>query len=353
MKTFAQLSIPFNEPSIYTNSIKSGGNIMKNRKTISIAILFFALLAIMTGCGKDEEKVSTVNMGYFNNITHAQALLMKSEKSLEKSFGDGITVKWNGFNAGPAEVEALFSGDIDIGYIGPVPAITANVKSRGDVVILSGATKGGAVLVRRRGADISSVKDLSGKTVAIPQIGNTQHLNLLQLLSDNGLKPVSEGGDVTVSAVANADVANMMERGDIDAALVPEPWGATLLGQGAELVLDYNQIYMEGNYDVAVVVVRKEFMETNPELVEKFMKEHEAATAKINGDTENCIKTINAEIDQATGKSLSEDIISASFGRIGVSTELNREAVMGFANISKEQKLIPELPDEKTLFAGN
>jgi len=25
------------------------------------------------------------------------------------------------------------------------------------------------------------------------------------------------------------DVANTMERGDIDAALVPEPWGATLI----------------------------------------------------------------------------------------------------------------------------
>ena len=113
--------------------------------------------------------------------------------------------------------------------------------------------------------------DLSGKVVAIPQIGNTQHLSLLQLLSDNGMKPASEGGDVTVSAVENADVANMMERGDIDAALVPEPWGATLLEKGAELLMDYDDIYMQGQYDVAVVVVRKEFMEANPELVEKFL----------------------------------------------------------------------------------
>lgn len=320
-----------------------------SRAGIMMAALF--LLMALTGCGKSEEKAATVNMGYFNNITHAQALLMKAEGNLESALGEDITVKWNAFNAGPAEVEALFSGAIDIGYIGPVPAINANVKSNGDVVILSGATKGGAVLVGRAGSGISGVKDLAGKVVAIPQIGNTQHLSLLQLLSENGMKPESEGGDVTVSAVANADVANMMERGDIDAALVPEPWGATLIEKGAELLLDYNDIYMQGQYDVAVVVVRKEFLEANPELVEKFLEVHEAATAKVNDDSAQALKTINEELDQATGKSLSEDIISGAFGRIGVSTELNRESVMGFANIGKEQGLISDLPDESTLFA--
>ena len=315
------------------------------RNMLLAAMMIFTVTAI-TGCGSGEKETTEVNIGYFNNVTHAQALLMKSEKNLETSFGDGIKVNWTAFNAGPAEVEALFAGNIDIGYIGPVPAISANVKSQGDVVILSGATKGGAVLIKRADAGINSVADLSGKVVAIPQIGNTQHLSLLQMLNDNGLKPVSEGGTVTVSAVANADVANMMERGDIDAALVPEPWGATLLAGGAELLLDYDEIYMQGQYDVAVVVVRKEFCEKNPELVEKFLKEHEAATAKINDDRENSLNIINTELKNATGKALGEDIISQAFERIGVSTDLNRDSIMGFANISKEQDFIQELPED-------
>lgn len=322
---------------------------MKMRRQMTVLLLTFALAAL-TGCGKAEEKATEVHVGYFNNVTHAQALLMKSEKSLEQSFGDGINVKWTAFNAGPAEVEALFSGAIDIGYIGPVPAISANVKSSGDVAILSSATKGGAVLVKRKDSGINSLSELAGKKVAIPQIGNTQHLCLLDLLEQNGMAPVTEGGDVTVSAVANADVANVMERGDVDAALVPEPWGATLEEQGAELMLDYDKIYMEGQYDVAVVVVRKEFREKNPELVEKFLKEHEAATAKINEDSENAQKTINAELESATGKSLSDSILTKAFERIGVSTEVNREAVMDFANISKEQGFIREMPEEQSLF---
>lgn len=321
------------------------------KKWIVIGLCLVFLLAL-AGCSKEEESKSTkvLNMGYFNNVTHPQALLMKAEGSLEESLGEDVTVNWTAFNAGPAEVEALFAGDIDIGYIGPVPALTANVNSNGDVVILSGATKGGAILVKRKGTDINSVKDLSGKTVAIPQIGNTQHLNLLALLEENGLKPDTEGGTVKVSAVANADVANMMERGDIDAALVPEPWGATLLSQGAEMVLDYDEIYMDGDYDVAVVVARKEFVEENPEIVEAFLEEHEQATAQINEQQEESLQIINKELDDATGKSLSEDIITSAFERIGVDTELNRESIAGFAEISKEQDIIEEIPEEEDLY---
>lgn len=304
----------------------------------------------ITGCGNGK-KDTQINIGYFNNVTHAQALLMKAEGALENSLGEDVQVNWTAFNAGPAEVEALFAGDIDIGYIGPVPAISANVKSQGDVVVLSSATKGGAVLITGKDSGIKSIKDLSGKNVAIPQIGNTQHLCLLQLLEENNLKPVTEGGDVTVSAVANADVSNMMERGDIDAALVPEPWGATLLEQGAELLLDYDEIYMDGQYDVAVVVVRKEFMEENPELVQKFLQEHEAAAAKIKDEKDASLKIINAELESATGKSLSESIITQAFERIGVQTDLNKESVMGFAEISKAQKFINEVPEESSLFA--
>lgn len=325
---------------------------MKIFRKILITGLCVLSTVVFTACGSDSEKTKEVNIGYFNNVTHAQALLMKANGSLEETLGDDVTVKWTAFNAGPAEQEALFAGDIDIGYIGPVPAITANAKSNGDVQILSSATQGGAILVKRKGVEINDISDLSGKTVAIPQIGNTQHLCLLNLLSENGLAPTTSGGDVTISAIANADVANTMERGDIDAALVPEPWGATLLEKGAEMALDYDEIYLEGKYDVAVVVVRKEFMEENPELVEKFLEAHTAATETINSDLETSLETINQELDDATGKSLSESIIKDAFTRIGISTELNKESLSGFAQISKEQGFIDEIPENDSLYVN-
>lgn len=326
---------------------------MKKRKLSKWLPLVLAGSLLLSGCGAQKgsaEEKTEVHVGYFNNVTHAQALYMKSEKMLENAYGDAVDVKWTSFNAGPAEIEALFSGDIDIGYIGPVPAVNANVKSNGDVVILSGATKGGAVLIKRKDSGIESMKDLAGKNVAIPQLGNTQHLCLLNLLSDNGLQPVTEGGDVTVSAIANADVANTMGRGDVDAALVPEPWGATLLEQDTELLLDYDQIYMGGDYNVAVVVVRKEFREQHPELVEQFLTQHEAATEAIN-NSQAALEIINKQLEEETGKSLSEDIIKEAFSRITVSTELNKESIAGFGTISAEQGFIDGKFDDSNLYA--
>ena len=102
---------------------------MKKIKKMILAGIALSTLFAISGCGTSKDEVNSIKVGYFNNVTHAQALLMKSEKSLENTFGKDINVKWTAFNAGPAEVEALFAGDIDIGYIGPVPAISANVKS--------------------------------------------------------------------------------------------------------------------------------------------------------------------------------------------------------------------------------
>ena len=267
---------------------------------------------------------------------------------MEEALSDGMKVNWTAFNAGPAEVEALFAGDIDIGYIGPVPAVTANVKSKGDVKILSGVSKAGAVLVKSPKAEINRAADLDGKTVAIPQIGNTQHLCLLKLLEDNGLSPVDKGGTVDVTAVENADVMNMMDQGNIDAALVPEPWGTTLEQNGAQIVLDYDEVYKDGDYPVAVVVVRSEFMEENPEVVEAFLAEHEKVTDYITENVPDASAVVNKEINDATGKSLDEAILSGAFGKIVFTTDVNEDAIREFADISLDQGFIME--DYKDIF---
>ncbi|MBD5087849.1 MAG: aliphatic sulfonate ABC transporter substrate-binding protein [Clostridiales bacterium] len=317
---------------------------MKKSNRILLGLFILTSMLLWACAGKADE--SEVTIGYFNNITHAQALIMKSENTLQNALGEDIKVKWTAFNAGPAEVEALFSGDIDIGYIGPVPAISAYIKSKGDVQILTGATKAGSILVKRKDVQINNVSDLADKVVGISQIGNTQHLILLQILSENNLKPKTEGGNVTVTAVANADMENAMERGDIDAAIVPEPWGASLLEKGAEMVLNEKELYQNGEYDVALVVVRKEFKEKYPEIVKEFLKQHEAATLVLNDKKEYALKEINKELEKETGKKLSDTIMKDAFNRIGVSNKLNKDSIQRFGEISKEQKFINEFSSD-------
>lgn len=332
-------------------------------KSITVLLLTLGMLFSLSACGnsakdsgsgssKDSKTEKTdVRIAYFPNITHTQALVMKNQGKLEERWKDTCNVSWTSFNAGPAEMEAIFAGEIDLGYIGPVPALSANVKSNGDVKIISNTTNAGAVLLIRKDSGIKSVKDLAGKKVAVPQLGNTQHLCLLNLLSENGLKTTDQGGDVTVNASSNADILNLMDNGSVDAALVPEPWGTTIENNGSsEVLLDYDEVFLEGKYPTAVVVASQDFIDEHPDLVADFLKTHEEATLYINENAEEAQKIVNTEIEGTTGKALDEAVIKSAFNRMNVSEVLNSDAIMKFAEISKEEGFINKVPEEDDVF---
>lgn len=331
---------------------------MKKRiQKLLTGILLAGACTVFAACGSTgndsggSSEKTDVRVAYFPNITHTQALVMKNQKTLEEKWKDTCNVSWTSFNAGPAEMEAIFAGEIDLGYIGPVPALSANVKSDGDVKIISNATNAGAVLLKRKDSGIESVADLAGKKVAVPQMGNTQHLCLLSILSDQGLKTVDAGGDVTVNASSNADILNLIDNGSVDAALVPEPWGTTIENNGnAEVLLDHKQVFLDGNYPTAVVVASSDFMEKHPELVKEFLQAHEEASLYINENMNEARSIVNTEIEAATGKAIAEDVIENAFTRMTIDSKLNTQAIMKFAQISKDEGFISEVPEEKDVF---
>ena len=332
-------------------------NKMIKKILTGIALTGICLSAAACGSKADGGNASSggektdVRIAYFPNITHTQALVMKNQKTLEEKWKDTCNVSWTSFNAGPAEMEAIFAGEIDLGYIGPVPALSANVKSEGDVKIISNTTNAGAVFLKRKDAGIDSLADLAGKKIAVPQMGNTQHLCLLSILSEQGLKTVDAGGDVTVNASSNADILNLIDNGSVDAALVPEPWGTTIENNGnAEILLDHKEVFLEGNYPTAVVVASQDFIEDHPDLVREFLEAHEEATVYINENMDEARSIVNTEIKETTGKALDEEVIKNAFTRMTVDTQLNREAIMKFAEISKTEGFISKVPEEDDVF---
>src|SRR6185295_18599696 len=105
----------------------------------------------------------TVHLAYFPNVTHATALVGTARGTFAEAVAPNrLDVKT--FTAGPALIEALFAGEVDIGYVGHNPAINGYVKSKGEALrIVAGASSGGALFVVRPEAKIESPKDLAGK----------------------------------------------------------------------------------------------------------------------------------------------------------------------------------------------
>ncbi len=313
-----------------------------------VCVMILLLAVSLGGCGRDDEDV--LRIAFFPNITHSQALVMKDQGTLEARLGDSFGVEWMDFNAGPAEVEAMFAGEIDLGYIGPVPAINANVKSFGDFQIIAGATDGGAVLVTREGFEMKDITDLDEKIVAIPQLGNTQHLTLVHLLTEANLVPVSEGGTVDVVASSNADIFSLIGQQNADAALVPEPWGSTILQQTeANLAMDYDEVWRGGDYSTAVILVSKDFLEDHEDIVKIFLEEHKKITAYINENQAEAREIVNRQLDELTGKTLAPEVLEEAFTRMIITEQISEESIWEFAELMQEQRFIRELPDESLI----
>lgn len=318
-------------------------------RILLIGILVLTLTAAC--CPFEQEEGTKVRIAFFPNITHVQALLGKADGTFQQMLGPDREIEWKMFNAGPAEIEALFAGEVDIGYIGPVPAINAYLKSRGDISIIAGAVQGGAILVTRPDIEINTVADLDGRKVGIPQLGNTQDICLRYLLGQQGMEDAANGGTVQIVQVQNSDLRVLLERRQIDAALVPEPWGSLLVEEiKAKVVLDYDEIFREGKYPATVVVVRNDFLKEHPEIVADFIEAHLKLTAYVNENPNLAMAVSNAEIARLTGKSLTENIMQTAFSRMVVTHDPGEAAIFELSMLAYDLGVFKEKPDLGEIF---
>src|SRR5437867_1398541 len=286
-------------------------------KGVGTAVLLFVQVLSVAGPAAAEQGI---RIGYFPNITHAQPIVGLRKGFFQTALGPAVKITTRLFNAGPSEIEALFAGEIDLGYIGPNPAINGFIKSRRKALrIIAGATSGGAVFVVRKEAGIEKVEDLAGKKIASPQIGNTQDVALRSYLQENGLALKEKGGTVEVIPLANSDILTLFLKKEIDGAWVPEPWGARLVKEGnGKICLDERSLWPGGKFVTANVAVSSDYLKNNPDVIKKLLAAHVNDTTWINDHKEEAIKSFNTELKKLTGKTIAEDELRDALSRLDI-----------------------------------
>lgn len=254
-----------------------------------------------------------MRLGYFPNLTHATALVGVERGSFAAALG-ADTLQVSTFNAGPAAVEALFSGAVDAAYIGPNPAINAFARSKGEAVrIISGATSGGAALVVH--SSIPDANALRGKKLATPQLGGTQDVALRHWLRSQGLRTdVRGGGDVSVGPQANAQILETFRSGLVDGGWVPEPWATRMVQEGGGKVLvDEASLWPGGRFVTTHLVVRTDFLRRHPDAVRRLLQGQVDADRFVNTNPAEAQRLANQGIEKVTGKTLPEPVIQAAW----------------------------------------
>lgn len=300
----------------------------------SLIFLLLVLALVLVACSvSNPDQPLVLRVGYFPNITHAQAVIGFADGTFARALGEQVKLDIKVFNAGPSVIEAMFAGQIDLAYIGPNPTINGYVKSKGEALrIIAGATSGGAVLVVRSDAGINSAADFRGKKIASPQLGNTQDVALRAWLQKQGFKLKEQGGDTQVIPVANPDILTLFRKKEIDAAWVPEPWGARLVHEAdGKIFLDERDLWQDGKFVTAHVIVSTKFLKTNPDVVKKFLAAHVELTQRINADPATAKQTLNSEIERLTGAALPKQVLDDAWSRQTITYDPIRASLLGSA----------------------
>lgn len=342
-------------------------------KRLTLILLSAAFIVGAAACGSDSKKGDapsdpstqapagatatpkpvTLRLGYFPNVTHAQPIVGLARGTYRDDLGPYVTLETKTFNAGPAAIEALFAGSIDATYIGPNPTVNGYVKSKGkDVRVIAGAASGGAQLIVREGAGITTVADFANKKIATPQLGNTQDVALRAWLKANGLNAKEQGGNVTVLPTANADTLTLFQKGDLDAAWVPEPWGTRLIQEaGGRVFLDEKTLWPNGQWVTTNLIVKTSFLKDHPDVVEDLLKAQVETTAWMNANPEEAKTLVNKGIEQLTGKALKQATIDAAWKNITFTDDPIASSLLKAADDAFTLGFLDSKPDLSALYA--
>ena len=307
------------------------GNDVNGKRLLVFGALLAVGGALVAACGGDDEAPAgtgttaidaspsaskvTLRLGYFPNITHAQAVIGVASGTFQAELGSNVRLETKIFNAGPAEIDALFAGEIDAGFIGPSPAINGYVKSNGEALrVVAGGASGGALFIVRPEANINGPNDLAGKVLASPQLGGTQDVALRAYIAAAGLKTRENGGKVTVQPLANADTLTRFKQGKLDGAWVPEPWATRLVQEAnGKVLVDEKALWPRGQFATTNLIVSTKFLATHPDVVEALIRGEIKTIQFIQDKPEEAKKIVNDEIARITTAGLAPAVIDAAW----------------------------------------
>ncbi|HEY0094612.1 MAG TPA: ABC transporter substrate-binding protein [Archangium sp.] len=288
----------------------------------SWVVALTAVVLAVAGCkkeqgsqaGKQGGEQRPLRVGFFPNITHAQALVGNGSGAFKQAL-PGVELKM--FNAGPTAMEALSSGSLDASYVGTGPAINTFLKGGRELRILAAAANGGAVLVTKTAR---SPAELQGKKLASPQLGNSQDIALRTWLGQQGLKLDK---DVTITPLSNPDILGLFLNGQLEGAWVPEPWGARMVAEGGgHILLDERELWPERRFHTTVLVTTRKALEQRRAQLKQLVRVHVALTREWQKDSQAFSARVNTAFTQVSGHPISQPVLQDAFSRLEPALEV-------------------------------
>lgn len=251
-----------------------------------LLLILISVVGVLAACSaeptKEENGKGDVKLRIGYTSVYSMLGVAVEQGFLEEEFkDDDIDIEYVQFLSGPPLTEAIAGGHLEFGQIGAQPAVQAVANGIELSVVGVYAFGEEAVgLVVPENSSIQSVEQIKGKKIGVTA-GSLGHRLLNEYLKKHNFKT----SDIEQINLQPADLKNALAQGDIDAAILYEPWIST-----AEVEKAGEQIASaEGLFnDYAYYVAANEFAEAHPEILERLLavlhkaeewsKEHPAET---------------------------------------------------------------------------
>ena len=258
---------------------------MKFKRLLTFALATTLSFSALTGCGttnpdstsaadatKTDSSKTNITLGYLP-ITHALAVFEAKELLDEQSDSD-IEVTLQKFSSWTDLMDALNSGKID-GASVLVELAMGAVSNGIDLKAAALGHKDGNVVIVSD--DISDVRDLKGKTFAIPSNQSSHNILLNDMLALGDLSI----DDINVVQLAPSEMPSSLASGSIDGYCVAEPFGAQAVVQGYGHVL-YDSTDLWQDSICCALVFNGGFLDKNKDAADEFLSTYKEAGSLLD-----------------------------------------------------------------------
>jgi NitT/TauT family transport system substrate-binding protein len=245
-----------------------------SKKMLGTAAAGVAVALALSGCagndgaGENAESTSEysdvidVNFGYIPDFNGTSLLAIAEDQGYWEKYG--LNVETPSFTNGPLQIQALGTGDLDFGYIGPgafwLPA-------SGEAKIIAMNTLGQSDRVVGQPGN-KTIEDLRGKTVAVPE-GTSGDMILTLALEEAGMTK----DDVELVPMEPSAIVAALSSGQVEGAGFWYPALATVKEQVPELVeIADNSDFEDTVAFPTAFVAGNDVVENEPEKVDRVLK---------------------------------------------------------------------------------
>lgn len=235
---------------------------------------------------------------------------------------------------------AVVTKSIDFGTFGVAAGIFSAV-AREPLTIISSACNKGMAIVAAKGSDISTLKDLKGRKVAIWP-GSTQEVFVLERLRMEGMSVK----DITPVRVSFSEMHAALARGDVDAYVGAEPAPGVSISTGIGKIVEYPYSTPMGSLNM-ILATNHETVETRPALCRMMVDIQRQASAYAMANPAAMIEMTVAKLGQK------REAIAVSVPNVELNWRMTPEMLAQARNYAEQMvslKQIKAAPDMNALF---